>query len=451
LPREVEQNLIEQLSGIEISFGRRKSERRVVIPQTLIHEPEMFDDAIAACTAVAVDHARTDRESKTTLSRTLDQSVPGLRRMLECKAIHEALWEFTTGLAKLIRVRENSIWSFIIRNSYRPAMLRQQFDIVVGNPPWLAYRFIADPEYQKEIKVRAVEQYRIAPKSQKLFTQMELATVFLAHVMAIFARPKTRLGFVMPRSILNADQHQKLIKRDYSSPFRISTYWDLRGVNPLFKVPSCVLFACHDTDHGSSKDSLPAQIWSGKLPDRNVPWSIAKATLRHTKETARVIYLGERCALSTELGTAAPSKPSKYQGAFKQGATIVPRSLYFVRISDFNWRADADALYWAETDPKQAAEAKKPYKDVRLTGLVEGKFIFATAISKHLLPFVVLEPATVVLPVEKYNGHPTVLNSSALISSGYREFGKWMKKAEGIWRAKRKGKAGRQTLTEWLD
>ncbi len=451
LPREVEQNLIEKLSGIEIKYGQRRDERRVVVPQTLIHSPELFDEAIAACTTVAEDDARTQKETKTTLSRHLAQAVPDLERMLEYSAILDALWDFTAGLAELIRNRKNSIWSFIIRNSYRPAMFRQQFELIVGNPPWLSYRYIADPDYQQEIKRRAVEQYKIAPKSQKLFTQMELATVFLAHSMAVFARPAAKLGFVMPRSILSADQHQNLIKRDYESPMRITGYWDLWQVSPLFNVPAYVLFAKRDDDHGSPKDPLPAQTWSGKLPDRNVPWRVAKEKLRSTQETARVIYLGQRCALSTESGSAAFTKPSQYQRTFKQGATIVPRSFYFVRVPDLNGKADPDALYWAETDPEQAVSAKRPYKDIRLDGLVEGRFIFASAIAKHVLPFMVLQPATVVLPVEDNQGLLAVRHADALTGSGYREFGKWMKQAEQIWIEKREAKAEKQNLYERLD
>src|SRR5438046_2526197 len=53
LPREVESNLIEQLSGIEITYGGRKDQRRFVVPDMLIHSPDLFDDAIAACTAIA--------------------------------------------------------------------------------------------------------------------------------------------------------------------------------------------------------------------------------------------------------------------------------------------------------------------------------------------------------------------------------------------------------------
>ena len=97
-------------------------------------------------------------------------------------------------MADLIQQEKNTIWSFIIRNSYSPAMLKEQFDFIIGNPPWLSYRFISDPEYQDEVKRRAVNCYQIAPTSQRLITQMELATVFLAHSMATFANASVYLG-----------------------------------------------------------------------------------------------------------------------------------------------------------------------------------------------------------------------------------------------------------------
>ncbi len=451
LPHEVEQDLYNKLRGIEISYGQRKNQRHVVMPQTLIHAPELFDDAIAACTSVAEDHAKTQKETKTTLSRHLAQSVPELQNFLEYEAILDALWIFTEGLAELIRQRENSIWSFIVRNSYRPAMFRQQFDFIVGNPPWLSYRYIADPDYQREIKGRAVEQYKIAPNSQKLFTQMELATIFLAHTIAVFARPNANLGFVMPRSILSADQHQKLIKRQYQAPLRITSYWDLWDVSPLFNVPACVLFAKRDTDHGSPKDSLPVQTWSGNLPERNVPWSVAKSRLTSMDETAKVIYLGQRCALSTQTGSSSPTKPSKYQKVFKNGATIYPRSFYFVEVSDLKGRPNEDGVYWAETDDAYKNAAQPAYKEVHLAGLIEGRFIYSTAIAKHVLPFVALRPDLVILPLLSNNGSLHAYRASELKASGYRHAGEWMEKVERIWAEKREAKAGRMTALQWLD
>jgi hypothetical protein len=154
----------------------------------------------------------------------------------------------------------------------------------------------------------------------------------------------------MPRGVLNADQHQNLILRKYSteSKLKLTGYWDLWDVAPLFNVPACVLFATRYPLIGSPKDVLPVLEWSGKLPSRDVNWEVAKTRLTTAKKEGRVIYLGGRAALSTAPGATAPSKPSKYQDVFKQGATIVPRSVYFVQVNDLDGKVAPDTTYWAE-------------------------------------------------------------------------------------------------------
>lgn len=453
LPHEVEENLIERISGVEITFGGKKDERRVVVPDMLIHSPELFDDAISACSSIAREHAASQRDSRKTMEKYLSVNVPDLSGLLEYQKILDALWSFTESLAQLIREKKNSIWSFIIRNSFRPAMLKRQFDFIIGNPPWLSYRFISDPEYQREVKSRALDRYEIAPKHQRLFTQMELATVFLAHSMATFANSNAKLAFVMPRAVLNADQHQNLIKRNYSTTarFTLTGYWDLWDVTPLFNVPACVLFAKQSLLNGSPKEVLPVREWAGTLPGRDVNWDVAKTRLDSVEKQARLIYLGTRAALSTAPGSSSPSKPSKYQDAFKQGATIVPRSIYFVQVDDLNGKPKPDHLYWAVTEPEQAAQAKKPYEDVKMSGFVEGRFIFSTAVSRHLVPYSLVGTVNVVLPIEEKHGELRVLKSGELTSKGYRNFAKWMKNAEDIWNTKREYKADKQSLYQRLD
>lgn len=453
LPREVEETLYQHLSGVEVKYGAKKNEKTVVIPHMLIHSPELFDGAIAACTGIAESHAKTSKDSRTTMTNHLAHAVPELSKLLEYQKILDALWEFTEGLAALIHDRKNSIWSFIIRNSFRPAMLKEQFDFIIGNPPWLSYRYISDPEYQDEIKKRAVDKYKIAPKSQKLMTQMELGTVFLAHSMATFANSTCRLGFVLPRSVLTADQHQNLIRRKYSpeAKLRLVGYWDLLNALPIFKVPCCVMFANRDAAPGSANDELPVVEWKGKLPERDLPWDIAQKYLETEKKEGTVIYLGSRAAFSTVPGATAPSKPSEYQAAFRQGATIVPRSFYFVRVNELGDELDPDKDYWAETDPEQALDAKKPYKDVNISGMVEGRFIYSTAIAKHVLPFVVLPPVPVILPVQSTDASLNVLTPDQLMKDGYRGVGKWMSDVERTWEEKRGEKADRETAFTWLD
>lgn len=448
LPSEVRQLRFGEVPGYEIRFG---GDRSVSVPETLVQLPELFDPAIAACTRIATDHARTGRESEGTLRAYVAQSVPGLPARADFDAIAEALWTFTNELADLIRHKKDSIWAFIVRNSYRPAMFRDHFDVIVGNPPWLSYRYIADPDYQKEVKKRALQDYGIAPESQKLMTQMELATVFLVHTLSTFGRDQARLGFVMPRSVLSADQHAPLRERTYRAPVCVERYWDLMDVAPIFKVPSCVLFARKVPVSPSTSYTLPAVEWMGRLGERDAPWPQAEGLLTAKETTARVTYLGSRSALTTGKERRGLSAPSRYEGRFRQGATLVPRNFYFVRLREANGRIDADKVYSAETDPEQAVQAKPPYRDVKMKGEIEGRFLFSTALSRHVLPFALLEPAIVALPIVEVNGRLEVRSADRLRKEGYRELAAWMSKAERIWAEKRRGKAEKQTLYEWLD
>ena len=211
-----------------------------------------------------------------------------------------------------------------------------------------------------------------------------------------------------------------------------------------------MLFAKRDTLHGSPSDTLKVLRWSGKLPRRDVVWNEAKEHLRSERSKARAIYLGTRCALSTEAGAPEATKPSRYQNLFKQGATIVPRSFYFVRLKEPKMALSPRR----STGPKPiptAQEAKPPYQDVRMSGIVEGRFIYCTALSKHLLPFVALDPPTIVLPVETKGDALHLRSVPELTRDGFRAMARWLKEAERIWTNRRGEKAGKQTVLERLD
>ncbi len=450
LPREVERKLFEQISGLEITFGPRRDERVFTLPEAMLGEADLFDDAIAGATRIAEEHATTARETRERLDTYLRRAVPALDQLPGREPVVDALWRFTSDLSELIRDKQNSIWSFVIRNSYRPALLRHQFDVILGNPPWVAYRYVTDPEYQKEIKKRAVETYKIAPKSQKLFTQMELATVFLAHSMHSFAKPGGKLAFVMPRSVLSADQHQNLIQRKYSADFKLTGYWDLWGVAPLFNVPSCVLFAEQSKRIGVASDPMPAQTWTARLPERDAPWSQVAGRFTVVAKQASVIWLGSRSALSTEAGAARESRSGIYAKAFRQGATLVPRNFYFVTVDNLEGTPDPERLYPCRTDEESARESKAPYKELRMRGSVEGRFLFSTALSRHVLPFALLPPTPVVLPLEEENGRYYTVTAQALQRKGFRDAAVWMERVDALWETHRGGKV-RHTATEWLD
>jgi hypothetical protein len=460
IPVYLADSLFLPLKDVQLSLGDSPSldihlgQKTVSLPLQLIESPPIFDASITACAEVALSHAEHGDESLHSLAAILKKETPKIESISDYPAVLRSLWLFVVALSELISTKQDSIWAFIVRNAYRPAMLRGRFQFIVGNPPWLSYRYISDPDYQKQVKQRAVEDYKIAPKSQKLFTQMELATVFLVHSLKTYSKNGTKLGFVMPRSVLSADQHENLRLGTYAAPIQLEEYWDLRDVSPVFQVPSCVLFASKKNRESlpPTTYSLPAVEWSGRLPHRDVSWEQAKVDLTRTEKTAQLIYLGKRNALSTEFGSQISTHRSGYYHPhFNQGATIVPRNCYFVRVDDLEGAIAPNRLYTVETDPVQAKIAKAPYRDVKLSGQVEGKFLFRAAIAKHVLPYVFLDPAWVVLPIEIQKGHPVLRHSDELRKSGYRKIAKWMSSVEKIWDEKRGDKADRENVYQWLD
>jgi hypothetical protein len=210
-----------------------------------------------------------------------------------------------------------------------------------------------------------------------------------------------------------------------------------------------VLFTVNTDEFGAPTDPVPAKEWTGRLRKRDCHWAEAEPQLTVEEATARLIYLGKRTSLSTEAGKSKATISSSYAGRFRQGATILPRAFYFVRSKDLTPPIEEERLYWIETDP--GTEKKKPYEDVHLSGQSEGRFFFYTALSKHVLPFVVMRPSLTVLPLIASGGRIEVVTGDELMRRGHRELSAWVREAESIWNKKRGNKAVRQSLYQRLD
>ena len=309
---------------------------------------------------------RAGSETKQGFQAALERHLGHITDASERVEIATELFRLSEDLSAKIRERRNSIWSFILRNTLRPLFLHNRYDAVVGNPPWLAYRYVSDPEYQEQIKSLIRRTYDLAPTAQKLVTQMELATLFLVHATHSYLKKDGTLAYVMPRSVFSADQHERFRAESFHADCHITSYWDLRGVSPLFNVPACVVFARKLKTRPTT--SWPARFFTGKLRARDVPWSTAADCLKEREGTLYLAKMGDRTALSEERLDYADAE-APWRKRFSQGATIVPRNFYFIsRPTSEDLEAEE---FFARTDPEQAEEAKPPYKSIMLEGSVE--------------------------------------------------------------------------------
>ncbi|MCL0092033.1 N-6 DNA methylase, partial [Dehalococcoidales bacterium] len=110
------------------------------------------------------------------------EAEAGFEAYLKRQGYDKWLWLWSQNLKlmiKLVQEGRDTIWAFILKNYYRPVFLCQKsFTLVAGNPPWLAYRYIRDPDYQSQIKKLTLDYHLLTAKDVKLFTHMDTSTVF---------------------------------------------------------------------------------------------------------------------------------------------------------------------------------------------------------------------------------------------------------------------------------
>jgi len=342
------------------------------------------------------------------------------------------LWRHNVEVAtKLLREKKNSIWAFILKNAYRPTFIRRRkAEYVVGNPPWLSYRYIKDADYRTRVRQLATDLGLTGKKSGHLLTQLDLSTIFYRHCEREFLADGGEIAMVLPRSvIIGAKQHAL-----FQEQGGFSLILDCERVQNLFNVPACVILRLEET---VSSAAIPCEVIAGKLEKRNVPWSQAKKSLVVQES-------------SHEFVTHEIRSPWYRQRAL-QGATIVPRAFWFVEL-DPTASPNPTAPY-LRTRAEATEEAKGVWKRERvaLTGQIESKYIFFTILAKGLLPFSVSRREPVFLPIKMGRaGDVSLLDRNALLAKGDRCASVWLAQAERYWE-KYRSKGNARSLFERID
>jgi methylase of polypeptide subunit release factors len=371
-----------------------------------------------------------------------DMALEGFSSYLESQGYKDwvPFWRGNLKLMrKLVKQGRDTIWTFILKNYYRPAYLhRHPFDIIAGNPPWLSYRYITEPDYQAQVK-RLTSSYGLVNKKEvKLFTQMELATLFFVLSADAYLKKEGIIAFVMPRSVLTgAKQHKRFQEflKGYQLPAtKLEKVIDVEAVSPLFKVPACVLIAKKD----AQVDKVVVKVLKGELPGKNVKWEAAKTNLKTiTKQkTAEKLF-------------PPTLTPSPYLKLIKAGASIYPRCLWFVQpiASPFGVNRAKPTL---ETLPEAAKSAKKPWQNIYLKGEVEAQYLYATMLGRQLLPFGHTDLSLVVIPIEDKPTGLSLVNKEMALGKGHSGLNNWLNQVESLWDTYKKT-GNKSTIYQWLD
>ena len=338
------------------------------------------------------------------------------------KAESEGVREMVTTYAtfdELCRQGRDSVWTYVARNLSRPLALSfgaGWANIVVGNPPWVAFRHMSADLQKRFRELASGERVYVGGK---FATQNDLAALFTVRATSLYLRSGGRIAFVLPLAALTRGQFEKFRKGSFTSA---KIAWDEArtmddDVQPLFPVPSCVVFGRRRATAKLLPDKVRA--YSGQLPTRDASESIADEYLTVEEE-----------ALRPAEGQFQGGSP--YRKSFRDGATLYPRMLCIVE------RAPVSRLGMNPAVPRVVSrrygQEKKPWKDAAsIEANVETEFIRPVLFGESILPYRVFRPFEGVVPITSQG---EVFNSEAAASRGFAGLHAWMQAAETAWNAK---------------
>jgi hypothetical protein len=444
---------------VDISHGiecyRIKADGRFIrIPRKVAEDPSLTDVAVDAVREYAGILSKGEKPDEEAFANLLFQRIPSLAKDTKSKALAKSLYETSKTMAQLIEQKRDTVWAFILKNIYKPLFLREhKFDVVIGNPPWISYRYIESTDYQAFLKKLIMEYYALLPSARaELITQLEIATLFFLRCCDLYLQKDGTIAFVMPRAIFVSDQHDTFRSGTFKSEVRISKLIDLEEVKPLFKVPACVVVG----ERGEHKFPVHGVKVRGKLPRKNVRLSVATQLLEFSNCKFKLYRIGVRSFVESEefediLKAIKTGQRSAYYESFTQGATIVPRQLWFVEpVVHPRFGIDPNAPQ-LKTSIRAMRRAKEQYKDVKVEGRVESRFLYLVATGSELVPFGHLNFPLSVLPIEPLGNSFRIVTSREASTRGFSHLKSWLQKAESVWTGKRGEKAGKLNIYARLD
>ncbi len=349
-------------------------------PQRLLDDADTFDTLVGELAELA---SSRDRGSPI-------PSIAGVarRHALSGSDLATVQQTFDT-MCRLHDQHRDHIWGYFVRNLARPAWLAREAnrrDVLVGNPPWLAYRFMTDA--MKEV-FQSMSKERLLWSGRHVATHQDLADLFVARAAEQYLTPNGRFAFVMPAGVLTRGQSEGFRSGRYPAEGGTTTVsfqepWDVSPISHrFFPRTACVIFG----SRGGTATAMPstAQRWEGKLKDPAATWEELSPAITRT---SGVVVSSENSA----------GEGSEYRERFSNGANIYPRVLTTVQ------EAEAPAL--GVGIGRRAVRSSKgiygnePWKSMPdLEGVIETQFVHPLLLGESIMPFWQREPAEAVLPL----------------------------------------------------
>lgn len=355
----------------------RLMNKRIDLPSFLITPSfqGVFDEIVDKC----YDLMHGERWSEDRFNPIVHKIIEGLQINKEqVKAILVFAFHLYESLYELNKEGKNGVWSFLIKNSFRPSLIGGIFTGIVSNTPWLALSKLSSNPYKVALNYMAA-YYGIKPTDSS-FLHTELSTVFLVHAIDKYLKDGMAFGCILPSNIMAGNQHEKFRDGSYKHvKFDIEEIWQIP--NDTFSNKAIAVFG-HKVSY-KSKTSIPCSSISEDGNNFN-----QKIFVNHA--------FGN---VSWSLEKSSSIEHRSYH--FDQGADVLPRYLFFFNLED---KGNSYKVSSINSGSKYAYFLQNMHKGQNYNlpiARVDKRLFHPVIVSNVLLPFKITELPLALLPIKR--------------------------------------------------
>lgn len=379
--------------------------QRVALPGFLA-SPEMqgfFDEFMDSLYRIAQGYASLNPSTTVTitdirvvLSAAANSTGTTLNviQVAQCESFGQ---QFASILADLERRGRNGLWLHMLKNGYRPALVRGKFNGVVTNFPWLALSKLAGNPYGAVLQAKT-EEFQLQPVPQSA-PHLELATIFMTHAAKHYLGARGHLAAVVPNSVIQGTQHEPLRSGMYRTgrhgvPLHFVEVWDAdRQTFGTTNVAAVLI--------GEKAPTLPQALHGRFVKEgtADVVYPLFLSTLNNRNAWTKILVN------MTNVGNFA----------FRQGADIMPRTTWLHDVTVVpgpggTSRYNVAPIVGANSAFNHLITSAKKCSSFRAVATnVSSAWAFELLTSAHLLQFIVNQPAIAILPMQhRAAGRPTI-------------------------------------------
>lgn len=274
---------------------------------------------------------------------TASEAVKQLTNEGLCFPPHETVVSnFYEELLEKEREGKNGIWARFLKNAFAP-MMAGLFDLVVGNPPWIRWGYLADDYRRSTVEMwKQYGLFSLKGHAARLGGGEKDFSMLFTHASADFyLKRRGKLAFLITQEVFKskgAGEGFRRFRLGDGDPLKVNKVMDLVTVQPFEgaanKTAGVVL-----TKGAKTTYPVPYTVWArrkgiGRIPT-DATWAEAKPLLKRDRLIAKPIDGGTGSWQTFKRGDA---ELSRVQGdnAYKarRGASTEPYGVFWLELVD---------------------------------------------------------------------------------------------------------------------